>query len=281
MAACSPAGRGEASYATGSWQYKGEQMASPLGGASRQHRRPRGTGRAKRHRLLISRSNIRTASIRSCGATTSAIHRDGGASDRLSPEHLPVRCATRWRRTPGRERTGAICYAVGWTHHAHGRADHSRCFDHPRAAREYRPARRRNHGVAGPLQHPGQHGYSDPLQHAANLPAAAERPQPHNTLKEFLKAETVPTGWWHNLPAYMISLLRRGMERRATGNGWGYDHPKLTGDHSQLPTTFAMADGVVKGQFVSGKIRWSARSIPNWCSAEWPSSIGWSCVTSR
>ena len=34
----------------------------------------------------------------------------------------------------------------------------------------------------------------------------------------------------------------------------GYQHlPKLTGDLSQLPMTMAMADGVVKGQFIVGQ----------------------------
>ena len=78
---------------------------------------------------------------------------------------------------------------------------------------------------------------------------------PHETLHEFLEAETVPTGWWHNLPAYMISLLKAWYGAHAQPeNDFGYDHlPKLTGDHSQLPMTLAMVEGVVKGQFVLGQ----------------------------
>ena len=78
---------------------------------------------------------------------------------------------------------------------------------------------------------------------------------PHKTLREFLAAETVPTGWWHNFPAYMISLLKAWYGAHAQPeNEFGYNHlPKLTGDHSQLPMTLAMVEGVVKGQFILGQ----------------------------
>jgi formate dehydrogenase major subunit len=78
---------------------------------------------------------------------------------------------------------------------------------------------------------------------------------PHKTLHEFLATETVPTGWWHNFPAYTISLLKAWYGAHAQPeNEFGYYHlPKLTGDHSQLPMTLAMVEGVVKGQFVLGQ----------------------------
>jgi formate dehydrogenase major subunit len=78
---------------------------------------------------------------------------------------------------------------------------------------------------------------------------------PHSSLEEFLKVETVPTGWWHNLPKYMISLLKAWYgEHAQQSNAFCYDHvPKLTGDQSQLPMTLAMVEGVVKGQFVFGQ----------------------------
>ena len=78
---------------------------------------------------------------------------------------------------------------------------------------------------------------------------------PHHTLKQFLEVETVPTGWWHNLPKYMISLLKAWYgEHAQPDNEFGYQFvPKLTGDHSQLPMTLAMVDGVMKGQFILGQ----------------------------
>ena len=78
---------------------------------------------------------------------------------------------------------------------------------------------------------------------------------PHTTLAEFLTTETVPTGWWNNLPKYMVSLLKAWYGDRAQqDNSFGYKFlPKLVGDHSQLPMTLAMVDGAVKGQFVLGQ----------------------------
>ena len=78
---------------------------------------------------------------------------------------------------------------------------------------------------------------------------------PHHTLQQFLDVETVPTGWWHNLPKYMISLLKAWYgERAQPENEFGYPWlPKLTGDHSQLPMTLAMVDGVMQGQFIIGQ----------------------------
>ena len=101
----------------------------------------------------------------------------------------------------------------------HGRADHPRRDDHPGSARQYRPAGRRHPGLARSLQHSGQHGYPDALQHAAHLSAAAECASSRIiTLKDFLKAETVPTGWWHNLPEIhgepADGLVRRGGNQR-------------------------------------------------------------------
>ena len=69
------------------------------------------------------------------------------------------------------------------------------------------------------------------------------------------KPKRPPTGWWHNLPKYMISLLKAWYGEHATAdNEYGFQNiPKLTGDHSQLPMTLAMVDGVVKGQFIIGQ----------------------------
>ena len=43
----------------------------------------------------------------------------------------------------------------------------------------------------------------------------------------------MPTGWWHNFPKYMISLLKAWYGDAAQKeNEWGYSFvPKLTGDH--------------------------------------------------
>jgi formate dehydrogenase major subunit len=85
-------------------------------------------------------------------------------------------------------------------------------------------------------------------------------PQPHAfrpqaTLDDYLEAEKIPTGWWHNFPKYMVSLLRAWYGDAGTkDNGFGYDWvPKIVGDHSQLPMTLAMKDGVIRGLFLLGQ----------------------------
>ena len=85
-------------------------------------------------------------------------------------------------------------------------------------------------------------------------------PQPnafhnHGTLKDYLKVETPPTGWWANFPKYIVSLLKAWYGPEATAaNEWGYGFvPKLTGDASQEPMTLAMTNGALKGQFILGQ----------------------------
>ena len=155
----------------------------------------------------------------------------------------------------GRERTGAFCYAVGWTHHAFG-------VQIIRAASIIQ-------GLLGNIGRPGGgvlalRGHCS-IQGSTDIPTLYNMlptylPQP-NALRSariaggFLETETVPTGWWNNLPKYMVSLLKAWYGRtRAPDNGFCYDFvPKLSGDHSQLPMTLAMVEGVVKGQFVLGQ----------------------------
>ncbi len=36
----------------------------------------------------------------------------------------------------------------------------------------------------------------------------------HHSLKEYLESETPETGWWHNLPKYVVSLLKACTARR-------------------------------------------------------------------
>jgi formate dehydrogenase major subunit len=85
-------------------------------------------------------------------------------------------------------------------------------------------------------------------------------PQPnafhqHATLQDYLHTETPATGWWNNMPKYVVSLLKAWYgEDAQPDNQFGYQHiPKLTGDVSQLPITLSMVDGVTKGQFILGQ----------------------------
>ena len=158
-------------------------------------------------------------------------------------------------RNSGRERTGAFCYAVGWTHHTTG-------VQIIRAASIIQ-------GLLGNVGRPGGgimalRGHAS-IQGSTDIPTLYNMlptylPQPnvfqkHASFDEYLATETPSTGWWNNMPKYAVSLLKAWYGAHATkDNGWGYQHiPKLTGDLSQLPMTMSMVDGVMQGQFILGQ----------------------------
>jgi formate dehydrogenase major subunit len=67
-------------------------------------------------------------------------------------------------------------------------------------------------------------------------------PQPslrkhHETLAAFLKTEEHETGYWSNLPKFLLSLLKAWYGEAATPqNDFGYDWvPKIAGDHWLVP----------------------------------------------
>jgi formate dehydrogenase major subunit len=158
-------------------------------------------------------------------------------------------------RNAGRERTGAFCYAVGWTHHSFGvQIIRAGSIIQGLLGNVGRPGG----GILALRGHCSIQGSTDIPTLYNMLPTYLPQPNatlPHHSLAEFLKAETVPTGWWHNLPKYVVSLLKAWYGPAAQeSNGYCFDHiPKLTGDLSQLPMTLAMVDGVVKGQFILGQ----------------------------
>ncbi len=156
----------------------------------------------------------------------------------------------------GREKTGAICYAVGWTHHSTGvQIIRAAAIIQSLLGNIGRPGG----GILALRGHCSIQGSTDIPTLYNMLPSYL--PQP-NAFKpeardyaEFLKDETVPTGWWHNFPKYMTSLLRAWYGAHAgPDNQWGFHWlPKIAGDHSQLPMTFAMADGLIRGLFLLGQ----------------------------
>ena len=75
------------------------------------------------------------------------------------------------------------------------------------------------------------------------------------TLRDYLAHHTKPTGLWHNLPAYFISLLKAYYGKNATAeNDFGYDWvPKITSNHSFFEYLYDMADGKMEGMFMMGQ----------------------------
>ena len=171
------------------------------------------------------------------------------------PAETFLRVADALARNSGRERTGAFCYAVGWTHHSVG-------VQIIRASTIIQ-------GLLGNVGRPGGgimalRGHVS-IQGSTDIPTLYNMlptylPQPnvfsqHGTLEEYLHTETPTTGWWANMPKYVVSLLKAWYGEDATAeNEYGYQYlPKLTGDLSYEPMTLAMNDGMIRGQFILGQ----------------------------
>lgn len=155
----------------------------------------------------------------------------------------------------GRERTGSICYAVGWTHHTTGvQMIRTAAILQGLLGNVGRPGG----GILALRGHTSIQGSTDIPTLYDMLPGYLAQPhafKPHDDLASYLEAETNPTGWWHNLPKYVRSLLRAWYGDAATeDDGHGFDRlPRIVGDHSQLPMTVAMRNGIIKGLFVMGQ----------------------------
>src|SRR3989475_125986 len=89
------------------------------------------------------------------------------------------------------------------------------------------------------------HGYM-------NAPSAL---RPHETLRDYMAAETSPTSYYGNLPKFLVSYFKSMYGEAATKeNDFGYDwHPKILGDHSHIASFAAMAEGKVKGMCCVGQ----------------------------
>jgi formate dehydrogenase major subunit len=171
------------------------------------------------------------------------------------PKETFLRVADALAKNSGRERTGAICYAVGWTHHTTGvQMIRAAAIIQALLGNTGRPGG----GILALRGHCSIQGSTDIPTLYNLLPGYLPQPQafkPHESLAKYMEVETTPTGWWHNFPKYMVSLLRAWYGDAATKeNEWGYQWlPKNVGDHSQLPMTLAVRDRLIRGMFVIGQ----------------------------
>jgi formate dehydrogenase major subunit len=158
----------------------------------------------------------------------------------------------------GRERTGAICYAVGWTQQSKG-------VQIIRAATILQlllgNIGRPGGGVMALRGHASIQGSTDvPTLYdllSGYMPQpAATQAQSQQTLDEYIAANGQKFGWWANMRSYMISFLKAwyGEAIHEKDADYGYHWlPKIVGDHSHLVTSYAMLDGKVKGYFLLGQ----------------------------
>jgi formate dehydrogenase major subunit len=154
----------------------------------------------------------------------------------------------------GRERTTMWIYSVGWTQHTVG-------VQYIRAASILQ-------GLLGNIGRPGGgimalrghatiQGSTDIPTLYDLLPGYIPMPNAHKEmhLREYLAADAGQKGFWGNMPAYVISLLKAWYGEAATAeNDYCFDRmPRISGDHSTFTTVLKMIDGECEGYFVLGE----------------------------
>src|SRR5205085_2096551 len=154
-------------------------------------------------------------------------------------------------RNSGRERTTAFCYAVGWTQHTTGvQLIGCAALLQLLLGNVGRPGG----GIMALRGHATIQGSTDIPTLYNLLPGYLPQPSTelkHFSLQDYLHAQTPKTGYWHNLPKFMISLLKAWYGAAATpATDYMFDAlPKISGDYSLLPMAQAMKDGTIRGLF--------------------------------
>ena len=154
----------------------------------------------------------------------------------------------------GRERTSAFAYAVGWTQHTVG-------VQNIRAASIIQlllgNIGRPGGGILALRGHASIQGSTDIPTLYDILPGYIPMPHAHahETLEDFVRLDSAPSGWWGNMDTYIVSLLKAWWGPAATrDNDYCFDYlPRITGDHSEYQAAMSMLDGDMKGYFILGE----------------------------
>ena len=154
----------------------------------------------------------------------------------------------------GRDRTTAFAYAVGWTQHTVG-------VQYIRAAAILQlllgNIGRPGGGILALRGHASIQGSTDIPTLYNLLPGYIPMPHAHadEDLDSFIEGSSTDKGYWGNMRAYTISLLKAWWGPAATAdNDYCFDYlPRLTGSHSTYETVLAQIDGQCKGYFLVGE----------------------------
>ena len=155
----------------------------------------------------------------------------------------------------GRERTSAICYAVGWTMHTTGvQIIRTASILQTLLGNMGRPGG----GIMALRGHASIQGTTDIPTLYDLLPGYLPQPtsdETHDTLDEYVKYEGLPTGYWANFKEFMVSLLKAYYGEAATkANDFCYNWlPRLDDDYSMILAFQRMAKGDFDGYFLFGQ----------------------------
>jgi formate dehydrogenase major subunit len=154
----------------------------------------------------------------------------------------------------GRDRTTAWVYSVGWTQHTVG-------VQYIRGASILQALLgnigRPGGGILALRGHASIQGSTDIPTLFDLLPGYIPMPHAHTNedLDAFVAAEGTDRGFWANMRAYTVSLLKAWWGDAATeSNDYRFDYlPRLTGSHSTYETVMAQLAGDCKGYFLLGE----------------------------
>ncbi len=155
----------------------------------------------------------------------------------------------------GRERTSTIVYAVGWTQHTTGvQIIRTAGILQLLLGNVGRPGG----GIMAMRGHSSIQGSTDMATLYDTLPGYIPQPTSdpgHDTLAGYLAKETIPTGYWANLPKFVVSQLKAWYGTAATAaNDYGFGWlPRVDADHSYLVTFDRMSRGELTGYFLFGQ----------------------------
>jgi len=171
------------------------------------------------------------------------------------PKDLFLKVAEAYCSASGPEKTGAICYAVGWTQHSNG-------VQIIRAASILQlllgNMGRPGGGILALRGHASIQGSTDVATLYDILPGYLPTPmfnKDADSLKDYIDKHRCRTGWWANFDKYIISFLKAYYGEAATKeNNFRFNWlPRVTGDHSEFGFWLDMADGKLEGLFIMGQ----------------------------
>ncbi len=220
------------SYDTTTWQYAGVDEPVPQRDESLQH--PRCVYQVlRRHFARYTPEMVQ----RVCGITPASF----------------AQVAEALTSNSGRERTSALCYAVGWTHHSTGaQMIRTAAILQTLLGNVGRPGG----GILALRGHASIQGSTDIPTLYNLLPGYIPMPRVESTsLDKHLAGDVGKTGFWGNSRDYVVSLMKAWWGDAATADNdfcFGY-LPRLTGNHGTYQTVLAQIAGDVKGYFVVGE----------------------------
>src|SRR3954449_3918525 len=155
----------------------------------------------------------------------------------------------------GRDRTGVLVYAVGWTQHSLGvQMIRAGAILQLLLGNMGRPGG----GVMAMRGHATIQGASDIPTLYDLLPGYLHMPRAREgelTLDAYIESGSASRGWWSHFPKYIVSLLKAWYGDAATPeNGFGFAAlPKISGNHAHFPTMLRALDGGLDGLFCMGQ----------------------------